>query len=268
MIHIMPRLLFCSLALALAAASPTVRGRDIELGNSWIDVHKTYERYRFAEPWQRFRAALKGEPKTAEQHLLAAQAARRSGELEEARRYLKEAERLNAAPKSVRLERLLLQAQSGDLDEVEPLLRQQIAKQHPQAALILEALAVGYVASFRPRAALAATKQLIDRDPKNAPAYRIRGWLLERSGNLVDAEKSYRRVLELDPELDSARVGLAEVLYNTSRGEDAAKLFQQVGKRQPENPKALLGLARCQCELGKSDEARKLLEKLLAKDSA
>ncbi len=223
------------------------------------------EKYRFAEALKSFEQCVKLEPKSAELHLLAAQAARRGGEYEKAEKYLKEAERLKAEAKAVQLERWMLQMQMGEMDEAETPLWKHLASKHPQSSLILEAMTIGYANSFRFGTALWAAKRLLEKEPKNVPGRLMRAWILVRNSNFPEAEEDYRRVLEIDPDLDSAKLSLANVLYQTSRAPDAVKLFEEVAKRRPEDPAVLLGLARCQEELGKADEARKLLEKLIAK---
>src|SRR5438445_108681 len=72
-------------------------------------------------------------PASAEAHFLAAQAARRSGELAEARRHLDRAAELGWVRESIDLERALWRAQAGELPAVENFLNFCLANDHPDA---------------------------------------------------------------------------------------------------------------------------------------
>ena len=88
-------------------------------------------------------------PQSTEVHFLAAQAARRSGNFDKAEQYLDECRRLGCAQEALDLERALSSAQRGDLARVEDYLLSGIDKDRPEVVLILEALAQGYLETYR-----------------------------------------------------------------------------------------------------------------------
>src|SRR5437899_1883942 len=111
----------------------------------WAAYHlgaarQALEQERFAQARSSLKLCLEVWPKSSEAHLLAAQAARRAGEYEEARLHLQFCEQLGGLPEAAAREGALLQAQEGPVDLAEdyllPLLRQEDA----QTPLILEAL--------------------------------------------------------------------------------------------------------------------------------
>jgi len=61
MIRIILRLLFCCLALVLAASGPTVRAVPIPKADHAAAAKKALERYRFEEALKHLQAALKAE---------------------------------------------------------------------------------------------------------------------------------------------------------------------------------------------------------------
>jgi tetratricopeptide (TPR) repeat protein len=52
---------------------------------------------------------------------------------------------------------------------------------------------------------------LLERVPRYAPAYRVRGEYLERTGNREGAVRAYRQALSLQPGDRGARAGLARL---------------------------------------------------------
>src|SRR5439155_3655688 len=139
-------------------------------------------------------------------------------------------------------ERLLLQAQSGDIGEVEDVLWGYVKKGTPEAPLILEAMARGYQRMFRMGVALRCLEMLLEREPDNVEALVMRGWIREGGGEPEDASKDFRRALELNPARDDARLNLARILIRDNC-EEARTLFEQMVARQPDNPDVLRGLA-------------------------
>ena len=266
MIRIILRLLFCCLALVLAASGPTVRAVPIPKADHAAAAKKALERYRFEEALKHLQAALKADPKNAELQLLAAQTARRKGALEEAEKYLKEAERLKADAKAIQIERWMFQMQAGALGEAESRLWELVQKEHPQKALILEAMGVAFVTNeSRPGAGLHCFKKLLEIDKTNLIALHGRAWLFERMSNFPEAEADLRRILELDPKDDRAKIRLAGVLYATSRSDDALKLYDELIPARKDDPQVILGRARCKQELGQGEEAARILDEYLAK---
>jgi tetratricopeptide (TPR) repeat protein len=211
---------------------------------------------------------------SASTHFRAARAARRARLYPEAERHLAQCEKLQggAPDKSfpLALERLLLQAQSGNVGEVEEVLWDYVKRDEPETPLILEALARGYLRMLRLSAALGCLRRLLEREPDNVEALLMRGWIRggggePREGSLLGAIQDYRRALELSPERDDARLALARVLVRTSPKE-ARDHFEYLLARQPDNRDVQLGLAEAYWALGQPERARPVFEALLEKD--
>jgi tetratricopeptide (TPR) repeat protein len=233
------------------------------------EAGRLVERQQFAGAYANYALSLKVWRWSASTHFLAARAARRAGMYPEAERHLAECQRLEGGPPGgsvpLALERLLLQAQSGDVGEVEGVLWDYAEKGRPETPLILEALARGYVRVLRLGTALRCLKMLLDREPDNIQALLLRGWIKEGGGDPEEARKDYRHALELDPQRDEARLSLARLLIRDNPEEARAHL-EQVIARQPDNPDVLLALAQAYRAVGEPERARPLLETLLARD--
>src|SRR5262249_4630177 len=140
-----------------------------------------------------------------------------------------------------------------------------ITPEHPDAPLVLEAMALGYVRTGRLFDLLEATDLWLQVRPENSQALRWQGYAWERLGNTERAWPCYERAVAADPGHDEARLPLAEVLLHVSRAQDALNHFEQLRQHRPEDPAVLLGVARCSRALGRSDEAEQLLAGLLAR---
>jgi tetratricopeptide (TPR) repeat protein len=210
--------------------------------------------------------------RSASVYLLAARTARRRDAYDEAERHLEACERLGGEAERARLERVLLTAQEGDLDDMEGLLSARAAADGPEAALVLEALAKGYANRFWHAEALACADRLLGRQPDNPRAWLLRARAREAlSANELETDggalRDYKKAVELRPS-DVARLGLAGALYHAGRPWEAALQFEQVRRVLPAAPEVLLGLARCRFALHETDEARRLLDELLARRPA
>jgi tetratricopeptide (TPR) repeat protein len=202
-------------------------------------------------------------------HLLAAQTARRRGAYDEAERHLAACTQLEPVSQATALERLLLGAQQGDLDDVEGLLKGRTDAKDPEAALVLEALAKGYGSRFWYKDALAFLNLLLQRRPQHAQALLLRGRVAEALARRGEAEgdqqalRDYEQVVALAPSFE-ARLGLAGAFYRLGRPWDALNQYEQLEAEQAGQPEVLLGLARCRFRLHDVDQARRLLDQLLA----
>jgi predicted Zn-dependent protease len=197
-------------------------------------------------------------------HLLAARAARRAADFEEAKKQLKECGRAdNKAPDAVTFEWSLLQASAGNLGQVEEFLVTQSEKDPAQAPLVWEALAEGYLRMYRVLDALSCLDNWLEREPNNPQAWFLRGNVHRQVNAVQKYVEDYRRVVELDPSRSEARWRLALGLVEVGRYEEARTHLEYVRQRQPDDPEVLVRLARCQHGLGQGEQARDLLDRVL-----
>lgn len=224
------------------------------------------EQYHSAEALAHLKSCLSVWPTSAPTNLLACRAARRTGDFEQARRYLQECQRLEGDPSAEStLEEALLHATMGDLDRVEAYLEGWVEKNPTQAPLVWEALAEGYLRMYRIRDALSCLDRWLEEQPKNVQAHFLRGNVWRHVRSLRRAVPSYRRVVQLDPERLDARRWLAFCLMEIGQFDEAVTHLDTLRRHQPDDPDLPVRLARCQSKLGKIDRARRLLTGVLAR---
>jgi tetratricopeptide (TPR) repeat protein len=239
--------------------------------NLWAWYHfreadRLADRQRFAQAYGHYAQSLRVWRWSASAHFLAGQTARRAGLYPEAEGHLAECQKLQGGPSvGLALEHLLLRAQAGEVGEVEEPLWQYVERGGPEVPLVLEALSRGYLRMLRSGAALRCLGMLLQRQPNHVEALLMRAAVEEGNDEAREAREDYRRALELDPERDGARLGLAKNLLGSSP-EEAHALFEQLLRRQPDGVEVLLGLAQAEQALGQGDKARACLESVLAKD--
>jgi predicted Zn-dependent protease len=226
------------------------------------------QRHRLAPAQEHIDRCLALWPQRAAVYLLAARICRRRGAHDDAERHLDACERiLGTRTEPVGLERILLQVQRGDVYlEEERYLASYVERDAPEAPLVLEGLARGYLELLRFSAALDCLNRCLQKQPDNIPALLLRGRTRERLSS-IEALEDYRAVLALEPDQDEARLRLAESLFTFGQADEAAQNFEVLQQRRPNDPAVRLGLARCRHHAGKLDEARLLLDGLLADDA-
>jgi predicted Zn-dependent protease len=204
-------------------------------------------------------------PGRGDVRLLAARAARQVGAAEEAEHHVWEARRLQPdAPGEVDLEWALCRAARGDLDTVEADLRRRIRGDAGQAPLACEALAEGYLRSYRLLEALYVVDVWLEQQPDNVRALVLRGDTLRQLDARARAVECYRRALEIEPGRDDVRRSLAGCLLETGVCREARQLWEDLRRKDPDDVEARVQLARCLRGLAEEAEARRLLEEVVA----
>jgi predicted Zn-dependent protease len=226
------------------------------------------ERFLFQGGREHLEICLRLRPKDRGTRLLAARVARRAGNYPAAAEQLDALRELGgeASPDHT-LEIALLAVQRGDLaGAAEGYLRSCLQADHPQAFLILEALARGCLRVNRLNDALRLLHQLLREQPDNVIALVDRGTLREGVGLADKALEDYRAAYQAQPEYPAARLRLGQLLLHRNHPAEALPHFQHLHDRDPRQGKATLGLAQCRLALGECDEAADLLDALLARE--
>jgi tetratricopeptide (TPR) repeat protein len=83
----------------------------------------------------------------------------------------------------------------------------------------------------------------------------------EETGDLVEAEKSYRLVLHKQPGNNDAKLGLARILMHQGRNSDAGELFEAVHKQSPNDPVVLTQVGQFHAEQENWDQAIQLFQR-------
>jgi tetratricopeptide (TPR) repeat protein len=234
----------------------------------WAACHlraarQALEQERFVQARSSLKLCLEVWPHSPEIHLLVAQAARRAGAYEEARRHLHLCAEFNGSDEAVALERALLYAQEGRVDLAEGDLLPLVRREDPRTPLILEALIEGYLQSGHVAQTRECLEKLLELRPRSVRARMWRAELLEGLFSVPHATEEYRNVLELDPDHKEARLRLAEILIEGGKSEEAMEHFNRLRRESPGDPRVILGQARCLNDLGQYEQAGSLLDLLL-----
>jgi tetratricopeptide (TPR) repeat protein len=164
-----------------------------------------------AEARSHLACCLKVWPNNPRVNFLMAQAARRTGDPDEAGRYLRRAEQLGWVAEAIDLEKALADVQQGDLERLEPVLASFVQRDHPDKLLILEALVQGSRRTYQLPRALSYLDTWLGFQPDSVRALVWRGETLLLVGRNQDALADYRKAIKLDPQEDEARLTLAEL---------------------------------------------------------
>jgi tetratricopeptide (TPR) repeat protein len=210
-----------------------------------------------------FQSALRVWPDDAATQLLAARAAWRVQQVDLAEAYLKKCQSTSSLAEHAQFERLLLRASKGEIDAVGGVCQAMLVQQHPEAPLILEALALGNLMQLR----LAQSAQALDRwleiEPDNPQAIYLDARVHQQTGNNEDALAFFRRTVELDPERNDARLQLASLHLDLGQAQEAVPYLEEARRREPDNIAVQARLAQGLALLARTKEAAVLLDKVL-----
>lgn len=234
----------------------------------WVDWHyraaqKDLRHRNFAAARAHLEVCLKEWPHDTGALVLAARAARRASNLMEAEHFLDAADSLGDAPGDRELERALLGAQHGDLRATEPILLASLHGDDATAILVYEVLAPAYVREYRLYDALDCLDQWQRLEPDLAQIPNLQGDIHERMLERTPARDAYRRAVELSPNLDSARLGLARVELNLRKPAAAWEQLAVLNERAPDQLAVGQLTIHCLRLLNRNAEAQARLDRLL-----
>jgi predicted Zn-dependent protease len=221
---------------------------------------------RVSEARQLIDGWLRVQPRSAEAHFLKARVALAEGDSGEASRQLTLARELGYS--RFQLERInaIIKAQSGKYAEAEPVLTRIFRQAQEPDPEVDEALALVYLRTYR----LSQAQQVLDRwlhdAPNDAKPYL---WYTEVDSRTTDDDTSnqeshFRAALARDPNLDRARIGLAELLRKATRNREASVEFALYLERNPNDVAANVGAGLCALEEDDEDSAVRFLDRALA----
>ncbi len=196
--------------------------------------------------------------------LLSARVARRAGAWDEAEFLLNRCLELHGEDDDLVLERLLLRATRGEIEEVGPALLARIEVGGPDADPAREALVSGLIYRFRWAGAARYLDEWLAAAPDTTTALLLRGKLEEQRLASGPAIANYRRVVELDPEHDEARLRLAILLLGNRHGGEAIEHLAVLRKSLPDHPEVAVLWARALALEGRAAESRAALAACLA----
>jgi predicted Zn-dependent protease len=168
-------------------------------------------------------AARQTYPDSDEVAFLLAQAFRREGDLNNARRMLEEAEKLGWVKEAIHLEQGLMLAGQGNV-AAEAVLEDALDKggEGAPVGLICEVLVPNAVVRYELGRAEKLLKMWTEAEPEDGSAWLWKGRLLEVFRDRKGASEAYKKAVELRPKLDGARRRLVRLLLELNEPAEAA----------------------------------------------
>jgi tetratricopeptide (TPR) repeat protein len=206
---------------------------------------------------------LAARPGDAHARLLAARAARKLRQFDDASADLRRCRDDGGEAEAIQLEYALI-AIERDGAEPGPGLRERARAGDELGLVVLETLIQYDLDAYRLYQALDGLTFYLDRRPGDLAALLSRGFVWERLLAFADAVEDYRRAVAAHPESEVARLKLGESLLIAGTPAEALEQFLWLHERRPDHGPVRLGLARCRRRLGQADDARRLLDGLLA----
>ncbi len=269
--HVRKRLLIGLLVGVVVAGGSSIgiyywiRHQEDAEGQRELAAAKAAERHDLPRAREHIQRCLEIWPNQPEVRLLAARLARRHGDQTAALEHLVEYQRLPGKDDAaLALESALVQAQQGELGEVEGYLQRRVEENHPDSVYILEALADAYKTRFQFVLALQCLDRWLELAPDDIQALLWRGEVNHLLGSFSRSQENYRRAHQLKPDLHTIRALLAESLIAFNNYEEATEHAEFLYRHMPNDPRAQLVLALCRRAQAKPAEARALFDRVLA----
>jgi predicted Zn-dependent protease len=237
----------------------------------WANWHERKGRqqaaqYDFDAAYYHFSRCLSVWNDNAAVHLEAARAARRARRFELVEEHLRMFQKSNKQTSAEQqLEQKLLEAQNGDLKNVEPSLKEYIYRKAPEETLVMEALADAYLRMQRVSDAESLVKKMLEDNPENVSALYLTGRVLAASRRESGAKEVFDRVLKLQPNHLGTHRELSALLLESDPSA-AMKHVHVLRERLPDDSEMKFRQVLCHKELGETEAGVKLLDEMIKDD--
>jgi tetratricopeptide (TPR) repeat protein len=230
-------------------------------------VRRSFASRRYDEARASLQRWLDERPRSAEAQYYRAWLAMADQQPREAVEAVERAQRLGFDRAPLVVLQAIYQARAGQINAAEPILREAFAnKSEPQAEVAKE-LARIYLATYRLTQAAQVVERCRELIPTDPQPYMWSNEINSRSGaSPAILIRNYRAALERDPDLDKARLGLADQLSKERRFDEAAQEYRAYLRRNPKDVSAMVGLGRNAFQDGDIDGATGEFEAALAVD--
>jgi tetratricopeptide (TPR) repeat protein len=206
-------------------------------------------------------------PRSGEAHYYWAWSALAVDARDEAARAIEQARRLGFDPALLNCLVAIYQASANHFNEAEPILEKAFGLQTEPRAMVARELARIYLSTYRLAQAALAIERWRALAPEDPQPYLLSNEIASRSdGEPMILILNYRAALERDPDLDRARLGLAQQLSSARRFDDAKQEFLAYLQRNPNDASAQVGLGRIAFREGDIDDSARYFEAVLAAD--
>ena len=108
--------------------------------------------------------------------------------------------------------------------------------------------------------AKAAFEAAVQKNPKQADAHHYLGLVNDQTGNRAEAEKNYRKALELQPDLEESATNLAAILVENGKFDEAAALMKKAIAKNPRSASLQVNLGMALAGKNDVDGASKAFE--------
>ncbi len=234
--------------------------RLIELEQTMTRAAEAFRQGRLDEAMGMYKSVIAKRPDTEDAYRRLALVYWRRGQPRDAVATLEAALKNGITQSEVRIKLGQYLAESGQPDKAIALLAGE-AGDDPDA---LVALGNAYQLGGRPADAIRTFKRLLDVDPKNGLAWENIGTSQLQSGDVVAAEASLRRAIELDRSLAGAHTALGVVLAGTNRRDEAIEAVEARDRHRRVELNALYNLTMNLVAAGRKDEASAYGERFIA----
>jgi tetratricopeptide (TPR) repeat protein len=217
------------------------------------------------EAQAQFEECLRLCPGHGEASVLLARTFRLKEQYVAAARQLKEAEQIRGSGSALEFEKLLLKAQeTGDLNDATASLSEVMQSSSTDAALVLQALALGAFRQKRLDRASALLHSWAERFPDDWRGCYMLGIFFLTVGNLEAARAQLQSALACNPHQADVRRWLGITLIRLGHDiPQALEHLEYYQRAHPDVPEVLLALANAKYALGQSDAATFLVQRLL-----
>jgi tetratricopeptide (TPR) repeat protein len=231
----------------------------------WRAAQVALKEDRAAEARDRLAFCLRVWPRSPEVRILAARAARLTGEFPAAEAYLNRAleidgRKTDSVTAAVQLEFALMRVQTGEVDT--PLaveLFNGATADNPDAPMILETLTHAYMIRTRFKLAHGCLTRWIDIEPNNPKPYHLRGMVWERLNNPKQAKIDYDRALELNPDFVKVRLRVVEMHLEDKQAPEALPHLERLMRQAGDDPRVQARMGMCLFLQGQREDARRLM---------
>ncbi len=233
----------------------------------WGTVQAALDDRNFATARELLEERLRRSPGESHTLTLAAQAARRDGDLGRFDTWIDRAERAGAVAEVVALERALARVQTGQTADIGHYM--EVAESHPldpASKLLLEAIVEGALVRLDLPAvqrAVALWDSAAKTAEERAASDSWKGEIAVRRGDIAAAADFYRKAVAATPVSSTRRRRLADLLARYAPTEALEHLDFAESQGAAITSSALLTRARCQRALSDFEGAEQSLRKLL-----
>jgi tetratricopeptide (TPR) repeat protein len=257
---------FVLMLLVLAGTTVLLTSNQCRLAGLEKAARNAVHAGRYGEARAPLASWLNVRPGSAEAHYLLAKVELAADHVQEALAETEKALALGHPREPLEVLHAVIQAEMGEgYEQAEPILHAALAASKAAEPKMAEALARIYLTTFQLGPAAWAIDRWMHDAPGDARPFLWRNLLDERtkSDNAV-LIRNYRSALERDPNLDEARLGLANRLRKDRRFKEAKREFDAYLARKPSDASALVGAGRNALDNGDCNGAISLFERALA----